>query len=405
MLHKKTVLLGVGSGPLTWVGIEVLRALQRAGARVRVMLSRETEAFMPALTFQTLAGEQVFTASEVYGTVIGDRLCPLVQVVQESDALLVVPATPALLAKTAAAWSDEALVRALLLHRGPVVLAYPGQALEYQHPLLQHNLQRLRAAGMLLYDKGIHETETAPDELGWVLSPQELVETLAACLQDTTTLAGKAVLITAGPTQEPIDPVRHISNRSSGKTGFALAAAARRRGAQVILVTGPTHLEAPHGVQCIRIQTAVEMRQAVLRHFHAVDAVIKTAAVADFRPQMTAAGKIKKESAALSIPLERNPDILAELGQKKAQQILVGFAAETQELLHHARHKVQSKNLDFIVVNDVSDPRIGFASDDNLVRIVDATGQVEELPVMSKTALAEHILDRVQTLLEQRERR
>lgn len=405
MLHKKTVLLGVGSGPLTWVGVEVLRALQRAGARVRVVLSGDTEAFVPALTFQTLSGEQVITASEVYGTVVGERVCPLAQVVLESDALLVVPTTPALLAKTATAWSDEALVRAFLLHRGPVVLAYPGQALEYQHALVQQHLQRLRAAGVVLYDKGIRETETAPDELGWVLSPQELVETIAACLQDTTTLAGKVVLITAGPTQEPIDPVRHISNRSSGKTGFALAAAARRRGAQVILVTGPTHLEAPHGVQCIRIQTAVEMQQAVLKHFPAVDAVIKTAAVADFRPQMTSEGKIKKEVAALSIPLERNPDILAELGQKKAQQILVGFAAETQELLHHARHKVQSKHLDFIVVNDVSDPRIGFASDDNLVRIVDATGQVEELPVMSKTALAEHILDRVQTLLEQRERR
>jgi phosphopantothenoylcysteine decarboxylase/phosphopantothenate--cysteine ligase len=405
MLHKKTVLLGVGSGPLTWVGVEVLRALQRAGARVRVVLSRDTEAFVPALTFQTLAGAQVITANEVYGTVVGERLCPLVQVVQESDALLVVPTTPALLAKIAVAWSDEALVRAILLHRGPVVLAFPGQALEYQHPLVQQNLQRLRAAGIILYDTGIRETETVPDELGWVLSPQELVEMFAVCLQDTTTLAGTSVLITAGPTQEPIDPVRHISNRSSGKTGFALAAAARRRGAQVILVTGPTHLEAPHGVQCVRIQTAVEMRQAVLTHFHAVDAVIKTAAVADFRPQMTAEGKIKKEVAALSIPLERNPDILAELGQKKTHQILVGFAAETQELLHHARQKVQSKNLDLIVVNDVSDPRIGFASDDNLVRILDAAGQVEELPVMSKTALAEHILDRVQILLGQRGRR
>jgi phosphopantothenoylcysteine decarboxylase/phosphopantothenate--cysteine ligase len=357
------------------------------------------------LTFQTLAGEQVISATDVYGTVIGEHLRPLAQVVQDSDALLVVPTTPALLAKTAAACSDEALVRAVLLHRGPVVLAFPGQALEYQHPLARHNVQRLREAGMILYDKGQHETDTAADELGWVLSPQELVEAVAACLQDTTTLAGKTVLITAGPTQEPIDPVRHISNRSSGKTGFALAAAARRRGARVILVTGPTYLEAPYGVQCIRIQTALEMRQAVLNHYSAVDAVIKTAAVADFRPQVSAEGKIKKEAATLSIPLERNPDILAELGQKKAQQILVGFAAETQDLLDNARQKVQSKNLDFIVVNDVSDPRIGFASDDNRVRILDAAGQVEELPIMSKTALADRILDRIQALLGQRQGR
>jgi phosphopantothenoylcysteine decarboxylase/phosphopantothenate--cysteine ligase len=249
----------------------------------------------------------------------------------------------------------------------------------------------------------MRDAETATDELGWALSPQELVDAVAACVHDTTTLTGKVVLITAGPTQEPIDPVRHISNRSSGKTGFALAAAAQQRGARVILVTGPTHLEVPYGVQCIRIQTALEMRQAVLQHFPEVDAVIKTAAVADFRPQMPAEEKIKKEAAALSIPLERNPDILAELGQKKTQQILVGFAAETQDLLNNARQKVQSKHLDFIVVNDISDPTIGFASDDNRVHILDAHGQVEELPMMSKTALAAHILDRVQTLLEQRQ--
>jgi phosphopantothenoylcysteine decarboxylase/phosphopantothenate--cysteine ligase len=401
MLHQKTVLLGVGSGPLTWVGVEVLRALQRAGARVRVLLSGDTEAFVPALTFQTLAGEHVIPAGDVYGSAVGEHVCPLAQVVRDSAALLVVPATPALLAKTAAAWSDEALVRAVLLHHGPVILAFPGQALEYQHPLVRQNLQRLRDAGLVLYDTGMRERDTA-DELGWVLSPQALVEVVAACVHGTQTLAGKVVLITAGPTQEPIDPVRHISNRSSGKTGFALAAAAQRRGARVILVTGPTHLEAPSGVQCIRVQTALEMRQAVLRHFPTADAVIKTAAVADFRPQLAAAGKIKKEAAALSIPLERNPDILAELGQLKAQQVLVGFAAETQELLNNARQKVQSKQLDFIVVNDISDPTMGFASDDNRVHILDASGAVEELPVMSKTALADHILDRLQTLLEQR---
>jgi len=210
------------------------------------------------------------------------------------------------------------------------------------------------------------------------------------------------VLITAGPTQEPIDPVRHISNRASGKTGFALAAAARRRGARVILVTGPTHLEAPAGVTCIRIHTALEMRQAVLDHFADVDIVIKTAAVADFRPQVVLQDKAKKDTAALSIALERNPDILAELGQHKGHRVLVGFAAETQDLLANARQKVHSKNLDFIVANDISDPSIGFASDQNRVYILDAGGQVEELPTMAKTRLADTILDRVHTVLQQR---
>ena len=405
MLHNKTVLLGVGSGPLTWVAVEVLRALQRAGARVRVLLSAETETFVPALTFQTLGGGEVITAGALYGTMLGEHFRPLATLVQDVAVMLVVPATPALLAKTAAACADEALVRALLLHRGPVLFAFPGQATDYQHALVRHNLQRLREAGISLYDKGVPETATATDELTWALSPAEVVDAVAACVQETTALTGKVVLITVGPTQEPIDPVRHISTRSSGKTGFALAATARQRGARVILVTGPTHLEAPPGVQCIRVQTALEMRQAVLEHFDQAYAVIKTAAVADFRPKFVAHDKVKKDAADLNIPLERNPDILAELGQRKGKRILVGFAAETQDLLANARQKVLNKNLDFIVANDISDPDIGFASDQNRVHILDATGQIEELPTMAKVRLADHILDRVQDLLAQRQER
>jgi phosphopantothenoylcysteine decarboxylase/phosphopantothenate--cysteine ligase len=405
MLQNKTVLLGVGSGPLTWVAIEVLRALQRAGARVHVVLSTETEAFVPALTFQTLAGESVIPAHELYGTTVGGQMRTLAACVHETDVLLIVPATPALLAKVATAYADEALVRAALLHQGLTVLAYPGQARPYQHILVQQHVQRLRQAGIMLYDEGIRETEAAADELGWVLSPQDLVIALAQQVQGRQELAGKTVLITAGPTQEPIDPVRHISNRSSGKTGYALAEVAQKRGAKVILVSGPTHLPAPPGVMCIRVQTALEMRQAVLEHFDHVDLVIKTAAVSDFRPQHMATEKVKKDEAALSIPLQRNPDILAELGQRKGTQVLVGFAAETEDLLANARQKVQSKRLDFIVVNDVSDPSIGFASDENRVHILDAAGHIEELPTMRKERLAEHILDRVQPMLAQRGQR
>jgi phosphopantothenoylcysteine decarboxylase/phosphopantothenate--cysteine ligase len=402
MLQNKTVLLGVGSGPLTWVAVEVLRALQRAGAQVHVVLSTETEAFVPALTFQTLAGASVIPPHDLYGTTVGGHVRTLAALVQGIDILLIVPATPALLAKVATAYADEALVRAALLHLGPTVLAYPGQARPYQHVLVQHHVQRLRQAGMVLYDEGMRETEAAADELGWVLSSQALVAALAQQVQGRQELAGKTVLITAGPTQEPIDPVRHISNRSSGKTGYALAEAAQKRGAKVILVSGPTHLSVPPGVMCIRVQTALEMRQAVLEHFDHVDLVIKTAAVSDFRPQRMATEKVKKDEAALSIPLQRNPDILAELGQRKGRQVLVGFAAETQDLLANARQKVQSKHLDFIVVNDVSDPSIGFASDENRVHILDASGHIEELPTMRKERLAEHILDRVQPVLAQR---
>src|SRR5215813_190134 len=402
MLQNTTVLLGAGGGPLTWVAVDVLRALQRAGAQVRVILSAETEIFVPALTFQALTGGEVIPADAMYGTMVGGHFRPLSTWVESVTAMVVVPATPALLAKAAGGWADEALVRALLLHRGPTVLAYPGQAAVYQHARVQHNLQCLHAAGIRLCDTGVPDMPGSTDELAWSLSAQTVVETIADCMAQTTALTGKVVIITAGPTQEPIDPVRHISNRASGKTGFALAEAARQRGAQVILVTGPTHLEAPFGVQCIRIQTALEMRQAVLDHYAEADVVIKTAAVADFRPQFVSQEKVKKDAAELSIPLERNPDILAELGQRKGQRVLVGFAAETQDLLANAAQKVRSKHLDFIVANDISDPSIGFAREDNRVNLLDAAGQVEELPTMAKGHLADHILDRVQTVLAQR---
>ncbi|MGE3537627.1 MAG: bifunctional phosphopantothenoylcysteine decarboxylase/phosphopantothenate--cysteine ligase CoaBC [Candidatus Tectimicrobiota bacterium] len=402
MLHNTTIVLGVGGGPLTWVAVDVLRALQRAGAHVRVILSTDTETFVPALTFQTLTSGDVVPADALYGSLLGGQFRPLSTLVESADALVLVPATPPLLAKAATACADEAIIRALLLHRGPTVFALPGEAALYQHSLVQQNLQRLQAAGIQICTCGVRDLPEATDELGWSLAVQPIVDAVAHSLQQQTALSGKVVLITAGPTQEPIDPVRHISNRSSGKTGFALAEAARRRGAGVILVSGPTHLPAPAGVQCIRIQTALEMRQAVLEHFAAADVVIKTAAVADFRPKLVAHDKVKKDVAELSIPLERNPDILAELGAQKGQRILVGFAAETQDLMANAAQKVRAKQLDFIVANDISDPQLGFASDTNRVHILDASGQIEALPTMAKEHIADYILDRVQRLLSQR---
>lgn len=402
MLHKKTILLGVGSGPLTWLAIDLLRELQRAGAAVQVMLSQDTETFVPALTFQTLSGQETLSARALYGEIVGGQFRSLAAIVRQIDALLVAPVTPALLAKISSGCADEALLRALLLHRGPTMLAFPGQAAEFQHLLVQQNLQQLTNAGITLYDKGIPETDSATDVPDWTMSSADIVAALAACLQITTDLAGTVIIVTAGPTQEPIDPVRHISNRASGKTGFVLAEAAQRRGANVILITGPTHLQAPAGVRCIRVQTALEMYEAVLQHFEQADIVVKTAAVADFRPKQRVQDKVKKEVATLTIELEPNPDILAELGRRKRHQVLVGFAAETQDLIHNARQKVQKKKLDFIVANDVSDPTIGFASEYNRVHILDAAGQVEDLPKMTKMCMAEHILDRVQMILQQR---
>ena len=403
MLQAKTIILGVGGGPLTSAAIEVLRALQRAGAGVRVVLSAETEAFVPALTFRSLAAGDVLMPGDLYGRMGAQDFHSLRGLVRNADGLVVVPATPALIAKAAASWADEALVRAMLLHNGPTVFAGAVRAAEYQHPLVQQNVQRLRDAGVTLCDAGVPETDDSADELGWRMASATVVEAVAASLRQTTVLSGKTVIVTAGPTQEPIDPVRHISNASSGKTGFAIAEAARQRGAEVVLITGPTHLQTPVGVTCVPVRTAVQMRDAVREHFAAADVVIKSAAVSDFRPATVIADKVKKEDATLSIALERNPDILAELGAVKGKRVLVGFAAETRDLLANAKQKVSKKDLDLIVANDVSDPAMGFASDHNRVHLIDAAGRIEPLPVMSKRALAEAILDRVQAVLTQRQ--
>lgn len=401
-LHAKTILLGAGGGPSTSAAVEVLRALQRAGAAVRVILSAETEVFVPALTFCSLADGDVVMPGDLYGRLTAQDFLSLRNLVKDADGLVVVPATPAIMAKAAAARADEALVRAILLHDGPTVLVYPAQAAEFRHPLVLRNVRSLQDAGITLCDAGVPDNDPSADELGWSIEPSKVVEAVARSLAGTNALSGKTVIVTAGPTQEPIDPVRHISNASSGKTGFALAEAARLRGAEVVLVTGPTHLQAPVGVTCVAVRTAVQMRDAVKDHFEAADVIIKSAAVSDFRPVAPVVDKVKKEEASLSIALERNPDILAELGAMKGHRVLVGFAAETRDLFTNAHRKVNMKSLDLIVANDVSDPAIGFGSDHNRVHLIDATGAVEPLPEMSKRALAETILDRVQGVLEQR---
>ena len=403
LLKARTILLGVGGGPSTSAAVEVLRGLQRAGAAVRVILSAETDAFVPALTFRSLADGDVVMPGDLYGRLEAQAFRSLRGLVEGADALVVVPATPALVAKAATGRADEALVRALLLRDGPAVFACPARAVEYRHPLVEQNLQRLQDAGVTLCDAGVPDADGCADESGWSIDAATVVAAAADSLVAANTLTGKTVIVTAGPTQEPIDPVRHISNGSSGKTGFALAEAARLRGAAVVLITGPTHLQTPVGVTCVPVRTAVQMRDAVRDHFEAADVIIKSAAVSDFRPAATVAEKVKKEEASLTLTLERNPDILAELGALKGHRVLVGFAAETRDLFANAQRKVKRKSLDLIVANDVSDPAIGFGSDHNRVHLIDAAGRIEPLPEMSKRALAEAILDRVQAVLTRRQ--
>ena len=312
------------------------------------------------------------------------------------------PATARTIARLALGLADDFLSCIYLASRCPVLAAPAMDSDMFEHPALQENLKRLR-------DRGVHivEPDVGPLASGLVGRGRlaELSEILAAIeriLVSVQDLAGEVILVTAGPTREPLDPVRYLSNRSSGKMGYAIAEAAGARGARVILVSGPTALVPPQGVDVIHVETAQQMHDAVLAKLTAATVVIKAAAVADYRPKQVAGRKIKKDEAVPQVTLEPTPDILAEVGKRKGRRILVGFAAETEDLVENARKKLQRKHLDLMVANDVSQPGAGFDADTNAVKILDAQGKVEELPLQSKRSVADRVLDRVAELLRQR---
>jgi len=272
----------------------------------------------------------------------------------------------------------------------------------YQHVAVQENLARLRQQGVHIVEPGHGELASGLVGPGRLADLPEIVAAIERLLAPLGDMASEVVLVTAGPTREPLDPVRYLSNRSSGKMGFAIAEAAAARGAKVLLISGPTALTPPGGVDMIHVETAQQMYDAVLAKLPAATVVIKAAAVADYRPKRVAGRKIKKDEAVPDVTLESTPDILAEVGKRKERRILVGFAAETEDMVANARKKLQRKHLDLMVANDVSQPGAGFDGDTNIVKIVDAGGGVEELPLQAKRSVADRILDRVVELLKQR---
>jgi phosphopantothenoylcysteine decarboxylase/phosphopantothenate--cysteine ligase len=326
-----------------------------------------------------------------------------IEATQRADIFVVAPATARTIARLALGLGDDFLSCIYLASRCPVVVAPAMDCDMFDHPALQDNLMRLR-------DRGVHivEPDTGPLASGLVgrgrlAELSRILEAIDRILVPRHELVGQVVLVTAGPTREPLDPVRFLSNRSSGKMGYALAEAAAARGAHVILVSGPTALTAPAGVDIIHVETAEEMYQTVLAKIEPARVIIKAAAVSDYRPKQKAERKIKKEQAVSEIALEPTPDILAEIGKRKGKRILVGFAAETEDLVANARKKLQRKNLDLVVANDVGQAGAGFDADTNVVKILDPMGGVEELPLLSKREVADRILDRVAALLtEQR---
>ena len=393
-MRDKHIVLGICGGIAAYKSVELLRLLQKGGAAVRVIMTRHATEFVGPLTFAAISGNKVSTSLFEKGDAGAIRH---IDWAREADLVVVAPATANLIGKLAHGIADDALSTFMMAVTAPTVICPSMNTHMYLSRAVQRNLDILRADGRLVVAPGEGELACGTTGPGRLPDPADIVDRVQACLTPKD-LAGKTVLVTAGPTQEPIDPVRFISNPSSGKMGFALARAAEHRGADVVLVSGPTHLQDPFGVHVIRIRTAAEMAAAVYEHMESAHIIVKSAAVSDYRPVAAAGQKIKKSDADMVLSLTRTEDILKTLGGRKKAQVLVGFAAETEELAANAGKKLVEKNLDLIVGNLIGEPGSGFAADTNQVTLFFRDGSRESLPGMGKEDVAHAIFDRILTL-------
>jgi phosphopantothenoylcysteine decarboxylase/phosphopantothenate--cysteine ligase len=397
MLRGKSILLGVTGGIAAYKAAELVRLLDKRGAVVQVVMTAAARQFITPLTLQALSGRPVLT--DLFDLGMESRIGHI-QAAREADLILVAPATANVLAKMAHGLADDYLTTVLLAATVPVIVCPAMNHVMYGHAATRENLARLQERGVHVVEPQAGELACGEEGKGRLAELSRIVETAVRVLTPKD-LQGKRVLVTAGPTWEPFDPVRYITNPSSGKMGFALAVEASRRGAHVDLVTGPTHLPDPPFLTTHRVKTAGQM-DSVVRHLAAdADVIVMSAAVSDYRPEEEAPQKMKKSDRDLTIRLVRTPDILAGVGAaKKPGQVVVGFAAETENLLENASEKLRKKNLDFIVANDLTQPGSGFRCDTNQVKILDRAGNVEALPCLSKEEVARRILDRIANLMK-----
>jgi phosphopantothenoylcysteine decarboxylase / phosphopantothenate---cysteine ligase len=393
----KQIVLGVTGSIAAYKAVLLLRELTARGAEVTVVMSANAEHFVGALTFRTLSGRPVL--STLFDPQ-SEEAVEHVALAERADAFVVAPATANLLAKAAHGIADDFLTTLLLATRCPVLLAPAMDGGMWDHAAVQANVETLRERGVIVLEPEAGALASGLSGRGRLPEVLTLVEAVERALTPQRDLVGERLLVTSGPTREPIDPVRYLSNRSSGKMGHAVASAALRRGAEVVLISGPTTLQPPPGAVYVPVQTAEEMREAALQHLASASVVIKAAAVADYRVERPSATKIKSggKDDGLTLSLVANPDILKELAQQKGGAFLVGFAAETNDVRKHAADKLRAKGVDLLVVNDVSQQGIGFDAEDNQVLLLDRWGGTLELPRMSKLEVAHAILDRVLAL-------
>lgn len=391
-LRDKDLILGVTGSIAAFKAVYLLRELTRLGARVTVVTTAHVEKFIGPLTFRTLSGRPVL--SDLFDPQSPDAV-EHVALAERAHAVVVAPATANLLARAAHGIADDFLTTLLLAARGPVLMAPAMDGGMWDHAAVAANVRTLRERGVTVLEPDAGELASGLSGRGRLPEVDAIVEALERLLSPRRDLVGERVLVTSGPTREPIDPVRYISNRSSGKMGQAVATAALRRGAEVILISGPTALTPPGGAAYVPVQTAEDMREAALQHLERATIVIKAAAVGDYRVKRPSASKIKsKKDEGLTLDLIANPDILRELAARKGRAFLVGFAAETNDVRANAAAKLEAKGVDLLVANDVSVKGIGFDADDNQVTLLDRWGGVAELPRMSKLEVADAILDR-----------
>jgi len=387
---QEVVVLGVSGGISCYKAVELTRLAVKQGFQIQVIMTRNALEFVSALTFQTLSGNPV--ATETFDLTQESEIGHI-HLADSADVFVVAPATANVIGKIANGIADDLLTTVLMATRAPVLIAPTMNVHMYENPILQENLRKLRRVGYHVMEPGEGFLACGYEGKGRLPEPDRILEAMLDLLKPKD-LVGEMLLVTAGPSREPIDPVRYISNRSSGKMGYALVRAALRRGARVTLISGPTALDAPAGARVIRVTTAEEMRAAVLGEYPGCTALIMAAAVADYRPAVVFDRKMKRANGAVELRLEPNPDILRELGEKKDGRFLIGFAAETEALAANAEMKLRAKNLDMIVANNVVEPGSGFDGDTNIATILDRTGAKQALPLMSKDQLADCVLDR-----------
>lgn len=401
MLKDKKIILGITGGIAAYKAAELTRALVKKGAQVKVIMTRNAQEFITPLTLQTLSNNPVYT--EMFALVENSEIGHI-SLADFAELVIVAPATANIIGKVAGGLADDLLSTTIMATKAPVIFCPAMNTNMYSNEIVRANIVKLAYEGYNFVEPASGELACGTWGSGRLAEIEDIIEEAEFVLAGKD-LAGEKVLVTAGPTREPFDPVRFISNYSSGKMGYAIAAMARRRGAEVTLVSGPCSLEAPRGVKCIPVNSAIDMRNAVVENMPDSSIIIKAAAVADYRPAQASASKIKKKKGPLSMELERNPDIIEEVGRSKGDRILVGFAMETDNLIENARGKLAAKNMDMIVANDLSRPDAGFQADTNLVKIIDAEGSIDELPLMDKTEVANRILDKVVDLKSARKKK